>query len=161
MNMSNLRLYFGFAIITVLGTQVWSLVSTPLNNRLFDTYFNRAEQSVIEGDFETARGWLAQATEIRDDTRVNDLSSTINQIAVDLQQERAYMAKHGNTERVTLLDTVLQKYDSPKELLEAALTLYGQHEPRLAELLVHQAELLDAEYVGITLARDYVSARDS
>ena len=149
------RTILGVCIISALGWQVWHVVSAPLHERLQSAYITYAEQSVVNGDFATARAYLAQATAIAPSDAAQQLVMTIDQIAVDPYQERAYMVAHGNEARAAVLDQVLQDYSTPKDMLIAAAQLYSVNETRLADTLLNKAIAIDPSYSGIDPVKEY------
>lgn len=151
------RTVFGVCVITALGWQVWCITSAPLYDRLQTAYLSQAEQFVVGGDFATAREYLAQTMAIAPNDAAQHLSETIDQIAVDPYQERAYMVAHGNEARAAVLDQVLRDYSTPKDMLIAAVQLYSANEPRLADVLVSKAIAIDPTYSGLEQVKEYAN----
>jgi len=159
MNASTAYISLGFIVVSLLGWQLEKAVVPPLQEKLYTAYVQQATDATVKGDLAAARSWLSDANQLPvPNATSTQLAATIDRLAADPRAERDFMSEHGNTARVTLLDTVLQPYETPKEVLEAAGQLFVRHEDRLAHILLAQAMTADNEYVGTSVMGAYASS---
>lgn len=149
-------------LITVIAFMGFNILTKPLQQKLATNYVDLAKKDVSLAKFDDALDDLQSAQNYLDTNseEVAQLTIEINRAQEDLFAERDLLKEYGNGVKVALLEQALQDYETPKEMLTAAIELYQQGEYRYAQILLTRAEKVDPGYSGLATIRDYLKKGD-